>query len=130
MVLFGFYTIRLALGDSSAGDALARFGVVLLTFAAFRFAFTNGFTLLEIAARTRPPRPRPDPAEGACRRDLRNSPHTISLSEGLSEAASTMTPCDLLTRANSCTTLNLCTHVLASKSYRRRASFAMIGQHC
>ena len=42
MVLFGFYTIRRTLGDSSAGDALARFGVVLLTFAAFRFAFTNG----------------------------------------------------------------------------------------
>ena len=76
----------------------------------------GGFSLLEIAGRTRPPRLRPDPAERACRRDLRNTPLAISLSKGLSEAASNMTPCDLLTRANYCTILDLCTHVLGSKS--------------
>ena len=42
MMLFGFYGIGRALGDQTSGDSLARFGILLLTFAIFCSGYRAG----------------------------------------------------------------------------------------
>ena len=44
MMLFGFYTIRSATGNRTAGDAFVRFGVLALTFAIFALVTVQGLT--------------------------------------------------------------------------------------
>ena len=42
LVLYGFFTVRRAIGDRTGSDASIRFGVLLLTFATFGIAISNG----------------------------------------------------------------------------------------